>query len=344
MDGDRWVTVVGFAAALLVLAILVYVAGVEETIGTLQQADPGLSAVVLGLAVVWLSAWGLSLHTVLGAMDAPLSATRSILVFSAAMFANNITPFGQAGGEPVSAFLISEATDAEYETGLAAIASVDTLHFVPSIGIAVVGVASLLLRSVPLGRQFVVAIVAIVVLVAVFVAAVVLGYRYRHRIEHIVGRALTPIVQGLYRLIPTRSPPDPAAIQGRVDGFFSAIDRIAADRQAIVLASAFSAAGWLALSTALWVAVLAVGVDVPLAAALVVTPIGSIAGVTPLPGGSGAVEGAFAALLTSLGGISSGAAVAAVFIHRVATYWLPTFVGGGVATALGARHATIDEE
>jgi uncharacterized protein (TIRG00374 family) len=342
MDSDRWMTIVGFLAALVVLAILVWLAGVEETVSSLRSADLGIVFGVVGLAVVWLSAWGMSLHTVLDALDAPISVTQAILVFTAAMFSNNITPFGQAGGEPVSALLISEAADSEYETGLAAIATVDTLHFVPSIGIAVVGLASLVLRAVPFGRQLYVAVASIAVLVVAFVVGVVLVYRYRYQIESLVARIITPVVRALFRVIPGKSPPEPADIEHRIDGFFSAIDRIAADRRAVVLASAYSAIGWLTLSVALWVSVLALGVEVPLAAALVATPVGSIAGFTPLPGGSGAIEGAFAALLVSIGGISQGVAVAAVFIHRIATYWLPTFVGGGVAAVLGTKRARGD--
>jgi uncharacterized protein (TIRG00374 family) len=342
MDGDRWITVGLFTVALLVLGLLVWLAGVDETIAALQQARPPLVAVVLALAVFWLAAWGMSLYVVLDALGEPISAVRAILVFSAAMFANNITPFGQAGGEPLSAFLISEAADSDYETGLAAIASVDTLHFMPSIGMAFAGVAILALDAAQLSRDLVLSVAVLGSLFVVFVVVGVLGYRYREAIERGLAIVVTPILRVLARVIPGRSPPEPAAIERRVADFFGAIERIASDRQAILKATAFSAAGWLALSIALWIAVSAVGGSVPLAAALIAVPIGSIAGVTPLPGGSGAIETAFAAILVSLGDIVQGTAVAAVLVHRIATYWLPTILGGLVAASLGASRATTD--
>ncbi|MFB6189654.1 MAG: YbhN family protein, partial [Halapricum sp.] len=239
----------------------------------------------------------------------------------------------------VSAFLISEAADSEYETGLAAIASVDTLHFVPSIGIAFLGVAMLTLRAAHLSRDLYLSVAILAGLFGLFVLAAVLGYRYRHEIEHAVAIVITPVVRLIARVIPGRVPPDEAAIEHRIDGFFTAIDRVAADRRAILEATLFSALGWFVLSLALWVAVRAVGANVPLAAAFIAVPIGSIAGVTPLPGGSGAIETAFAAILVSIGGIVNGTAVAAVLVHRIATYWLPTIVGGLVAATLGANRA-----
>jgi hypothetical protein len=51
-----------------------------------------------------------------------------------------------------------------------------------------------------------------------------------------------------------------------------------------------------------------------------------IAAASPTPGGLGAIEAATIAGLTSIG-ISSGPAVSAVLIYRLATYWLPVLPG-----------------
>jgi len=127
------------------------------------------------------------------------------------------------------------------------------------------------------------------------------------------------------------------AVENRIGSFFESIDRIGTDRRALVLAGGFSTVGWFTLGVTLWTAAIAVGASIPLAAALVAVPIGLIAGATPLPGGSGAIETAIAAILVSLTTVSNGGAVAAVLVYRLATYWLPTVVGGLVATGLGTR-------
>ena len=51
-----------------------------------------------------------------------------------------------------------------------------------------------------------------------------------------------------------------------------------------------------------------------------------VAAASPTPGGVGAIEALLTAGLTGLG-ISPGAAVSAVLIYRLATYWLPVVPG-----------------
>jgi hypothetical protein len=340
MDGDRLTTVLMFAAALVLLGVVVWVSGVEEVFGALSAADSSVLVVVLAFAAVWLSAWGLALWTVLRAIGAPISAPKAVFVFSAAVFSNNVTPFGQAGGEPVSALLISTAADSEYETGLAAIASVDTLHFVPSVGFSIVGFVYVLAGAARLTDNVALAAVGVAVLVVAILSAATLGWRYRDRVEAGLVRTVTPLARGLFRLVPGRSPPTAADVEERIDGFLTAVGRVANSRRTVAVAMGFSAVGWFALSASLVLALYALGhplTPAAFAATLFVVPVGSIAGVTPLPGGLGGLEAAFITLLVPTAGVSVSTATAAVLIHRGATYWLPTLLGGGAATVLGNR-------
>jgi len=277
----------------------------------------------------------MALRTVLGALDASLSVAMSGFVFAGAVFSNNVTPFGQAGGEPVSGYLISRATGREYETGLAAIASVDALHFVPSIGYAVIGLTFVLAGAAEFGRNLVFATTALAVLAVGIPAAAYFGWQYRYELEATVVRAVTPVVRFLGGVVPRRSPPTAEAIERRIEGFFGAIERVATNRTTILEAVGFSALGWLAMCTSLWLSVYALGYTVPFSSVLLVVPMGAVAGMTPLPGGLGGVDAVLIALLVSTTGITGGVAGAAVLVHRGATYVFPTVVGGGVAFALG---------
>jgi uncharacterized protein (TIRG00374 family) len=336
MNRDRVVTLLGFAGAFFVLLVVVWVIGVEDVLAALARANSRLLLLVVLAAACWVSAWGLSLWTVLGSIGSPIPAPRAIFVFSAAMFSNNVTPFGQAGGEPVSALLISTASDTDYETGLAAIASVDTLHFVPSIGLATVGFGFVLLSAAELTRNLVFAALAVAVLALIVPVGAYLGWQHRTRIEAVVVRMLTPIGRLAGRIVPRVTAPEPSDIERRIEGFFATVQRVARDRRALVTAMGFSALGWLALSSALWLSLLAIGYTVPFPAALFVVPVGSIAGVTPLPGGLGGLDAAFIVLLTATTGVTAPVATAAVLIHRGATYWLPTLFGGGAAAVIGS--------
>lgn len=325
---------IGFVGAGLVLSLLLFIVGVDGIVAQLRRAEPDVIAVLLGLIPLWLVAWGLCLHTVLRAMGTPISRVRSIVVFTAATFANQVTPFGQAGGEPISAFLISETADTEYENGLAAIASVDTLHFFPSIGMGLVGIGLFVLRGFDFDRNLLLASFTVTVLLAGFVLALTLGWRFHHRIETIVISVLPPIVRRVGRTVPRVSAPTREDIKHRVNGFFDSIARIAGNRRLLLLAGLFSCLGWLTLSICLWISLASIGFTVPFVAMLVVLPVASIAGVFPLPGGIGGVETAFIVLVVSTTGVATTAATAAVVIYRGATYWLPMLVGGGITAVI----------
>ena len=325
---------VGFVGAGLMLSLLLWIVGINDIVAQLNTARLPVVAVLFGLIPLWLTAWGLCLHTVLRALGTPTSRVQSVVVFVAATFANQVTPFGQAGGEPISAFLISEAADAEYENGLAAIASVDTLHFFPSIGMAIVGFGLFVVRGFAFGRNLLIAGLTVAALLSGFVLTLALGWRFRHRIEAGVLAVLSPVIRRVSRAVPRVTPPSREDIEHRVDGFFASIGRIARHRRLLVLATTFSFAGWLTLAVCLWVSLASIGLTVPFVAMLVVLPVASIAGVFPVPGGLGGVETAFIVMIVSTTGVATTAATAAVVIYRGVTYWLPMLVGGGVAAVL----------
>lgn len=341
MDAERLqTTVLGFIGVGLVFALLLVFVGVDEFVAELTGADLGLVGVVVGMTVLWLIAWSQALRTVLAVLDVLLSPVVSFLVFAGAMFSNNITPFGQAGGEPITALLISEAADTEYETGLAGIASVDTLNFVPSVSLALIG-AGIFATEVTFGRNLRIAVAAVAVLAVAVPAGLYLAWQARERAAVALVAALTPVVQRLGRLIPWTSRPDAAVIERRVEGFLGAIERVAANPQALAMALGFSAIGWLFQMLGLWVAFQAIGVSVPLSAMLFIVPAGAVAGVAPLPGGTGGIEGVLLFLLVAapLPGVTESSALAAIAIFRGSVYWVPTIVGATVVSFLGADRA-----
>ncbi|WP_435186072.1 lysylphosphatidylglycerol synthase transmembrane domain-containing protein [Halobellus sp. EA9] len=332
-------TVLGFVAAVGVFALLFYFAGVDDLVATLRDADPQYLVFVLFATLAWLAAWSLSLNTVLDVLGVELSYVSSFLVFAGATFSNNITPFGQAGGEPVTAYLISRTADAEYERSLAAIASVDTLNFVPSVTIALVGAGYFATEVALSTNENLLAAIGAVVALAVLVPGLVYaGWRRRYGLEARVVSALTPLIRSLADRLPRVSVPTAEGIEHRINGFFRAIERVASNPRGLALALGASAAGWLCQMLALWLAFGAIGVDVRLSVALVVVPIAAIAGVTPLPGGAGGIETVLVILLLAapLPTITEPIAVAAVVIFRGAIYWVPTILGGAVVAWIGS--------
>jgi uncharacterized protein (TIRG00374 family) len=333
-------TALGFLGAFAVFAVLFYFAGVDDLIRTLQSADPGYVALVLATTLGWLAAWSVALRTVLGVLGVDMSYSKSFLIFAGAMFSNNVTPFGQAGGEPITAYLISRSADAEYETSLAAIASVDTLNFVPSITIALMG-AIYYATEVALGtnRNLVLALVAVVALAVTVPSLGYLGWQRRYELETRVIRGLTPRIQWVAERVPRVPVPTKEGVEKRINGFFRAIERIATNPRGLAVALGMSALGWCFQMLGLWLSFKAIGVEIPLSIALLVVPIGAIAGVTPLPGGAGGIESVLVLLLLAapLPHVTKSIAVAAIVIFRGAVYWLPIVIGGTVVAWVSVR-------
>jgi len=334
MDLDLRATAAGFVGAIVALGVLGYLVGVQELLDALSRARTDVVLGVLAAAGLWMVAWALALRTVLGALEASISPVRATAVYAGVLFANNVTPFGQAGGEPVSALLIAESASTEYETALAAVASADSLNFVPSTAIGLVGVTYFSV-TVAVGDRLQWAAAAVVALAVAFPVAGFLAWRSRDRLETALVRAVAPLARAVGRALPRLEAPARSAVATRVEGFFAAIEVVGTDRRTLLQAVGFSTLGWLAQATALWLALYAIDVVAPVAAVLVAVPVGAIAGVTPLPGGLGGIEAVLIALLVPLAGISAATAAAAVILHRGAIYWLPTLLGGGVVSALG---------
>jgi len=340
--GKTRATILAFAAAVAVFAVLFAVTGVNEVLTFVVGADPKIVALIVATTVLWLVAWGGALRVVLGVLGVNVSMLTSFFIFSGAMFSNNVTPFGQAGGEPVTALLISRVVDTEYETGLAAIASI---NFVPSITLALFGVAYFA-TEVTLGTNGNVALAAIVVVtLALGVPGVVyLGWTRRYDLEDRAVGVLVPMARRVANRVPRVPVPTKAGVETRINGFFRAIERVAADRESLILALALSAAGWGFQMLGLWLAFRAIGAPIPLSVAMVVVPIGAIAGVTPLPGGVGGIESVLVVLLVAapLANVSQEVALAGVVVFRAAVYWVPVAIGGTVTAVVGVRSGALD--
>ncbi|SMO66808.1 lysylphosphatidylglycerol synthase transmembrane domain-containing protein [Halorubrum cibi] len=334
-DGNRRALLLGSLAAVAVLAVLFVLVGAGEVVDILSSADPRFVAATMAFALCWLVAWGLMLRTVLGSLDVSIPVHTSVLVYVGAVFANNVTPFGQAGGEPVAALLISKVSECRYETGLAGIASVDVLNVVPSLSLVFVGVGYYA-TTAAVGDRLGTAVASAVALVGGVVLAIAVVWRYRETLISRLPALVTPWVGRI-----SRGRYDPATLEsnltGRLTRFFDDIERVGTDRWRLSAVVALSLLGWLAQAVALMAAFAAVGHAIPPYVVLFAIPLANLAGATPMPGGLGGIEAAYVALLVPITGIDASAITAAVLVFRGGTYWTPVVLGGIVTSTLGVH-------
>ena len=254
--------------------------------------------VVLLASVATYPAAALSL---IGYVREKLSFTRTVLVQLAASFVGFVTPPSVGGLALNIRFLIKarlSATAAVTSVGMSQVFGA-ALYVVIVIACAAATGTSSAADSLP-SLSLAVAAVGCAVVIALVVLTIP---PLRHAV---VRRALPPIHEALPRMLSLITSP-------------------------VKLAEAVS--GTLLLNTAyvaaLWAAVRAFNGTIPLATVAVVYLAGNAVGsLAPTPGGLGAVEVALATGLAAAH-MPSVAAVSAVLVFRLATFWIPVPLGWG---------------
>jgi uncharacterized protein (TIRG00374 family) len=287
-------------AAMLFLAVWILIPQLADLPRILQQIEEAnwvwaVPAVAFSMLTYVGAALALS-----ASVAERLSVARTTLVTLGGSFVNRVTP-AKVGGIALNLrYLQKQGVD----TAVAA----SSIGLYQGVGITV-HLSLLAIFAIWAGRTVsfteflpsgtVIFIVAAVVLVVIGVA---LGVpRLRHLLRTWVWPQLGKIKASLYDLL--RSP-------GRL--------------VVLVFGSALLTLSYIG---ALWASIEAFGGGLPIAGIAVVFLAGaSIAAAAPTPGGIGAVEAALIAGLTALG-LASAIAVPAVFLYRLATFWVPIIPG-----------------
>ena len=321
---------VAAAVVLLVLAALLRVAGVEAVLASLAELRARDAAVVAVAGLVPFAFWGVELRVVLAGMDVPVGTARAVGLFVASGFLNNVTPFGEVGGDPPSGLLVAGVCRIPFERGLAAIASVNAINRVAVLALGVVGAAWLGAGVGTTGAGL-----ALLEVVAVWTAVfggLIAAWVYREAVLATFGPPLAAAVAWVGRRLPYVDAPTESVVEERIRGFVAAIERLAAEPRRLLAALLLGGAGHLAVVATLWLSLAALGVRTPIADVLVVIPLAKLSGLSPTPGGAGSAEVLLAGLLVGVAGVPAATAAAAALVYRAAAFWVPTAIGG-IATA-----------
>jgi uncharacterized protein (TIRG00374 family) len=296
-------------AAMLVVAIYVLLpqlADLPRMIDAIRSADPLLAAgaVLASLATYFGTALALS-----GSIPAPVRYIHALLAAVASSFASAVAPPGVA-----QVGLNVRFAQRQGLPGPAAVSAAAAKE----VAIVVVHVALLLLVAILAGSSGVLAeelaklpdwrtlaIGGAVVIAVIGVAAAL------PRVRKLVGTSVLPAVRHS----------------------LASLKQLVADP--IRMLVLFSGALLLQVGyiSALYFSVHALGGDISLVTiALLYLTVGSAATVAPTPGGVGAVEAVLLAALTGVG-MAAAPALAAVFLYRLVTFWIPIPIGG-----LAMRH------
>jgi hypothetical protein len=322
--------VVGVA---IVVALLLAV-GIGRVADELVVADPLFVALAVASMAVALVARVAAVSRLLAGQSVHVPGSRLFGIYAFSVFLRNAIPWGRTAGSVLTAYLVGRYGDGEFEENLAVLVAAESLSFLASLVLlAAGGVALLWSRTLDLDGPLAVAAGTTAVLVIVVATVVSLRPTVLTRATvtaFAVVRRLAPRVPWPRRGILART-----GVGDRVSRFRRSVAAVGTDADGIGYASLLSQVGWLATALPLYLSLLAVGADVPVAVALFVAPTAGFAAVVPLPGGVGSVDVALVGLLVALTGTAVPTLTAAVVVYRVATFWFPVTLGAGCGVALG---------
>lgn len=320
------------AAVLLALVAFVWLVGVEEVLVALAHLRTREMAPVVAAGLLPLVVWGIELRLALDGLDVHAGTPLAVALFAAAGFLNSATPLGELGGDPPSGLLIARACRVDFARGLATIVGVHVVNRVAVVALGVAGVAWIGPGGwVPVGGW---TPLSVVVLWTAIAGAAVAAWVYREAVVRAVGPPLDAVVAWLGRRLPLVDGSDESAVQGRLRRFVGAIERLAADPRRLLAALLLGAAGHLAVTATLWLALAGLGVSASVPALLVVIPLAKLAGLSPTPGGAGSATVILAGLLVAVAGVPGATATAAALVYRTAAFLVPAAVGALVTVGL----------
>ncbi|MDJ1432575.1 lysylphosphatidylglycerol synthase transmembrane domain-containing protein [Halostagnicola sp. A-GB9-2] len=314
----------GLGVAIALVGLLVYGVGWENVLENVQQAHPATLIAALAAGIGMLALRGLVVKRLLVPIGDGARGVSFVTAFLSGYFARSALPWGRSTGTPITAYLLAANSDSKFEDNLAVVATAEVFNFVASLLVVVLGFAvfattggsteEVFTNVLILGSGG--AIVAGALIVAVNRGwAKTLVYEGASRCETLIKKL-------------PRVPADQGILTDRVEGFFTALERIQASRRTLVAAFSIAIVGWIVNALPLYFALLALGVDVSLALVFVCAPLASFGGILPVPGGTGGIEVVLASLLIATAGVSGDVATAAAILYRLTTYWTHLVVGG----------------
>jgi len=342
MDWRR--TIASGAIAVVLLGLLVFGVGWGRVLAELERADPAFVGLALGTVLLALLARAMTVVRLLSTVEGDWRTGRVVTVYAFANFLRNVLPWGRTAGSALTAYLLARDAHTEFDSSFAVLVVAETLSFLASMVMLAVGGAFLLAtRTLPVqpglaGVLFSAAtLVVLVAFVLVIRPAWTLAVAIRVLEATWRGITLVPF-RGGGRLTRT-------GLRERVDRFRATMATVGADAETVASSYVYAQVAWIATVLSMQWALLALGVDPPVAIAMVVVPLGGTAAIVPLPGGLGSVDLALGALLVALTDLPLAVVAAVVLVYRLCAYWFPVVVGGVAGlylNSVGPTALTVD--
>lgn len=315
------------------VALTLFVVGINHVMRLLSTADRRVVLSVVVVVVSLTAVRGVGLWVAFSSQGVGVSFRHSVPIYFATSFINTVTPSGQAAGAPISGWLIARTEQIDYETGFAAILTVDVLGNFVLFASGVVGIMWMFVTAT-VGRGFVVVTLGGGGLFVFFLVGVVAAWTFSDQVLEIALQIAVGTTEVLGQVLPERFVPDPRGVACRIERFGRALGKVVVNPRRLAVLLLVLVLAHILSVLALWLSFIAIGSPVVFSVLLAVIPTAVLGALVPLPGGTGGLDVALIALLITTTGTTGAAAGTAVVLYRTATTGVRVFVGGSLTAAL----------
>jgi uncharacterized protein (TIRG00374 family) len=324
----------GVGVTVVIFGLLILFVGVERFVETITSVDPLYVAAILAVILVRRTCQGGILYVAFNRFDVRITLLASVFLSASTTFVKNAVPFGQLGGEPVAAGVVTESVDAPYEECLAALSTVETIRFIPSTTVFLGGSLYFVFfpTSVPPIIEPLFGVFGLLLFVLAVLAVVV--WKFQGPAEAYVARTLYR-ASAVLTVVPLVARPDEETVRDRVEAFGTLFVDLTTDRWLVAGVATLSFGNTFFTVLELWIALRAVGLSVPFPIVLFAVPFSQLASILPSPGGVGGIEGVLVLFVTALTASAVRDVTTGVILFSGLGYWMTILIGGvGLSVAL----------
>ncbi len=307
----------GIVAATIVFIVVLYLADIEKVLSALFSADRAIFVVCIITGSLVLIIRSQVWAAIFEGLDMDISSFDSFLMFSGGEFLNNVTPLGQAGGQPFMAYVISDNSDMEYEESLAMVLSADIMTGFPLLSFGLISGGYLIYTGIAYQYAGRIAVSSAVIILLGSVIVYLLWFRS--------GTIEDRIFWLCERVIPSERLIE--KIESWLENIEQTFEKIGDEPRELIPPVIYAHMAFLFNIVTMFLAFYSIGVYVNPLYLFLVFPIANLSKSAPTSGGSGVYEVVLASIISLILGTAFATALAAAFIYRISTYWLAILIG-----------------
>ncbi|CAB50678.1 lysylphosphatidylglycerol synthase transmembrane domain-containing protein [Pyrococcus abyssi] len=316
-------------AGILIVIILLWWAGVRETLDLILTANPKFLLLAIIMYCISVLTWALRWATFLKSAKVSVSFLRVIEGVFIGIFLNNLTPGARTGGEAVKVLFIKKSSqNGSYSKVFATVMADRILDVIPVIAFMVL--AFLYALTLHVKVLLIILGISALILTLIVLITTLLSVKEKYALSF-----LLKLFRLFKRIFPSKLTYTEETIREKLlkefREFKATLIVLAKEKRRLASTLLYSFVLWLADIMKTYFVFLSLGSEVNLFQVLLVRMASmAVAMISVIPGGIGISEAVQSGLFLAIG-IEKTVAVSVTMLDRLISFWTPTLIGGALA-------------